>query len=134
MPTLEEVNAALLKQGVPDYKKITIRKGGEEIVMNAYILSFNQSKITKEVKIGYGLERLEQYISHSWGVINVSYGHHRVGCRRCQICGRCGQKDPDHMEDCPNETKCPNCQENYSTFSRLCDICKKKEGNTQVEV
>ena len=30
-------------------------------------------------------------------------------------------------KNCLNETKWPNCQENYPAFSRYCDIQKKKE-------
>ena len=45
---------------------------------------------------------------------------------RMFTCGKCGQKIPDHIEeDCANATKCSNCQENHSAFSRTCN----REGN-----
>ena len=43
--TTEEIRAALEKQGVTDYRRITVRKGRVEIQMNVYILAFNQLKI-----------------------------------------------------------------------------------------
>ena len=43
-------------------------------------------------------------------------------------CGRCGQRDPNHMkEDCPSETECPNCQEDQPAFSRSCDTKREME-------
>ena len=35
--------------------------------------------------------------------------------------------DPDHMQEkCSNEKKCPNCQQDYLAYSRLCEIYKKE--------
>ena len=39
------------------------RKGEEENQTNAYILTFNQPKIPKGVKIGYSHEKVEQCIT-----------------------------------------------------------------------
>ena len=61
LTTVEEIRAALGKQGVR-FKRITIRKDREKIHTHTYILTFNQLKIPKEVKTGYCLERVEQYI------------------------------------------------------------------------
>ena len=62
---------ALGKPGVTAYKRITIRRSGEEIRTCTYILAFNKTKILKKVKIGYCIERVEQNILHSRGVLNV---------------------------------------------------------------
>ena len=53
-------------KGKVDYKSITIRRGGEEIQTYTYVLTFNKSVIPKEVKIGYCLKRVEQYILPKW--------------------------------------------------------------------
>ena len=58
----KEIKVALGKQGFTDYKRITLRKGIEEIQMNKYVLSFNRSKIRIDIKIGYSCKRVEQYI------------------------------------------------------------------------
>ena len=42
-----------------NYKGITIRKGGEEIETHTYILTFNKLVISKEMKIGYCLGKVE---------------------------------------------------------------------------
>ena len=45
LATSERIRAALGKQRVTNYKRITIRKVGEEIQTNTYILIFNQPEI-----------------------------------------------------------------------------------------
>ena len=58
----EEIASALGKLRVKNIKRIAFRKGEEQIQTNIYILIFNQPSTPKEVKIGYYLERVEQYI------------------------------------------------------------------------
>ena len=53
---------SLWKQVITDYERIIIRKGGEEIQTHTYILISNKATIPKEMKIGYCLEKTEQYI------------------------------------------------------------------------
>ena len=85
----------LRKQGITDFKRITIRKGGEEIKINTYILTFNWLKIPKEVKIRYCLERVEQYIPAPLRCFKCQkYRHHRKSCRGHRTCTRCGEKTP----------------------------------------
>ena len=45
-----------------DYKRTTIRSAGEEIQTHIYILTFYKPTLSKEVKIRYFIERVEQYI------------------------------------------------------------------------
>ena len=76
--------------------------------------------LSKEVKIGYCLERVEQSIvimdTTSRAVEDVWH------------VGRYDKRDPDHMKgDSPDETKCSDCQENHPMFSRSCDIYKGKK-------
>ena len=101
----------------------------KEIQTYEYIFSFNKPVIPKEVKIGYCFDRVEQYFPAPLrGFKCHKYGHHRGNCRGCPICERGCQKNPDYMvEDCPNETKCSNCQENHPAFWRSCKIYKKSE-------
>ena len=62
LTTEDEIASALGKQGVTNIKRISIRKGEERIQTNTYILTFNKPQTPKEVKIGYCLERVEQYV------------------------------------------------------------------------
>ena len=47
--TVEEMTAALEKQGLTNIERNTIRKGGEQIQTDIYILIFNRPHILKEV-------------------------------------------------------------------------------------
>ena len=91
-------------------------------------MTFNKLTIRKEVKIGYYLERVEDYIPAHLSYFKCQrYGHHSESCRGRPTCRRFSQRKPNIMEeDCPTESKCSNCQENHSAFSRSCGICKRE--------
>ena len=59
--TPEEMTTALGKQAFTDSKRITTRKGGEEIQTHTLILIFNKLIIPNEMKIEYSFKRVEQY-------------------------------------------------------------------------
>ena len=44
-------------------------------------------------------------------------------CRGHHVCSKCGERDPDHMENECNNIKCANCH----AFSRSCGIYKKEK-------
>ena len=77
-------------------KRIIIRKSGEQIETNIYILIFNQLHITK-VKIGYCLQRVQQYIQTPMRYVKCKkYGHHWEACGGCV---KRGEKGLDHTEE-----------------------------------
>ena len=81
-----EMPATLGKQEVTNIS-ITIRKGGEQIQTNTYILTFNQFHILKEEKVEYYLEKVEQYVPVPRRCFKCQkYGHHWEACRGRQIC------------------------------------------------
>ena len=133
--TEEEIASALGKQGVTDIRRISIRKGKEQIQTNTYILTFNLPHTSKEVKISYCLERVEQYIPVSLRCFKCQkYGHHKKACRGRQTCAKCGEKDLDYMEeDCLKEIRCANCRQDHLVYTRSCDVYKKLKGNTWEE-
>ena len=124
----QEMSAALGKQAVTNIKRITISKGEEKIETNTYILTFNQPHIPKEVKIGYCVERVKQYVPAPLRYFKCQkYGHHREACRGQQTCTKCSDKDQDHMvEDCLKETRCVNCQQNHLAYARSCKAYEKE--------
>ena len=78
LSTEEGIALALGKQGVTNIRRIFIRKGEQRIQTNAYILTFNQPLKSKEVKIGYCLDRVEQYVPAPLRCFKCQkYGHHR---------------------------------------------------------
>ena len=94
--------------------------------MRTFCLSTSLKLPRKEVRIDICFERVEEYIPVTRMCFKCQkYGHCKKICRGSRTYGRCGQKDPDHVEkDCSNETKCPKCQRNDPTFSS--DIYKRE--------
>ena len=62
LATPEETKTAFKKQEIKEYRRVTIRRNDETIQTHTYILTFEKSLILKEIRIGYTIERVEQYI------------------------------------------------------------------------
>ena len=62
LATLEEIETAFKKQGIKEHRRVTIRRNDETIQTHTYILTFEKPLIPKEIRIGYTIERVEQYI------------------------------------------------------------------------
>ena len=70
------------KQGVTEVKRVTIKKEGKLIETYTYIMTFDQPKIPEKIKVGYTMERVEQFISNPLHCYNCKkYGHHEDNCR-----------------------------------------------------
>ena len=134
LATKEEIASALGKQGVTNIKRISIRKK-ERIQTNTYFLTFNQPHTSNKVKISYYLEKVEQYISASLRCFKCQkYGHYREACRERQIWAKCGEKDPDHMEeDCLKKIRCAKCRQDHPAYLRSCDVYKKEKEILEVK-
>ena len=117
------------KQGVENIRRISIGKDEERIQTNTYIFTFNQLRTPKEVKIGYGLERIEQHVPASLRCFKCrKYGYHR------EACAKCSEKDPDHVEeDCLKEIRCANRQQNHPAYPRSCVVYQKEKEIIEVK-
>ena len=60
--TPEEIETAFKKQGIKEYRRVTIHRNDETIQTHTYILTFEKLLIPKGIRIGYTIERVEQYI------------------------------------------------------------------------
>ena len=132
LATEEEIASALGKQVATNIRRISIRKGEEQIPTNSYILTFNQLRTHKEVKISYYPERVKQYVPVPLECFKCQkYGHHREACRERQTCAKCSEKDLEHMEEKSlKEIRDANCQQDHPACARSCNVYKKRKGNT----
>ena len=75
----EGLQTAFGKQGVKNYKRITIKKADEEIQTHTHTFLTSQgSIIPKKMKITYYLEKAEQYTQHLYGRVKCQkYEHHK---------------------------------------------------------
>lgn len=135
LATTEEIKIALKKQGVIDHVRINIKRNGQSIPTNTYILTFNTPTIPKEIKIGYLIEKVDQYIPIPLRCFKChKFGHHRETCRGHKVCGKCAENEPNHTEEeCSNEAKCSNCHENHPAYSKTCKTFKKQREITEVK-
>lgn len=110
-------------------KRVSIKREGKIIEINTYILTFNTPIIPKEIKIGYNIERVEQFIPNPLRCYNCQkFGHHEDGCRGRTACDKCGRRDPGHLtNECKETTNCANCGGDHLSYSRECDAFKKEK-------
>ena len=95
-----EIKNELKKQNVIDVKRISIKKKIEIIETNTYILTFNYLKPPLEIKIGYTVVKVETYIPNPRRCHNCqNYGHLKKHCTRKKVCVKCGEQEPNHIED-----------------------------------
>ena len=128
LATPEEIEMAFKKQGIKEYRRLTICRDDETIMTHRYILTFEKPSIPKEIRIGYTIERVEQYIPAPLRCFKYQKsGHHKKMCRGQQVCGKCGECDPDYIENECKNIKCANCYEEHPAFSRICGIYKKEK-------
>ena len=135
LATDDEIASALGKQRVTKTKRISIRKGEQQFQTNTYILTFNKPRTSKEVKTGYCLERVQQYVPAPLRCFKChKFGHHREACRGRQTCAKCFEKNPDHAEeDCLKEIRCANCQQDHTAYARTCTVYQKGKENIEVK-
>lgn len=55
----EEINATLGNQEVTNCRRISTKRGDQQILTHTYILTFNKPSIPKEIKIGFMSERIK---------------------------------------------------------------------------
>ena len=56
LATPDEIETAFKKQGIKEYRRVTIRQNDETIQAHTYILTFEKPSIPKEIRIGYTIE------------------------------------------------------------------------------
>ena len=135
LATEEEIASALGKRGVTNIKRISIRKGEQRIQTNTYILTFNKPRTPNEVKIGCCLERVEQYIPAPLRCFRCQkYGRLMEACRRRQTCAKCGEWDPDHVEeDSLEEITCASCRWDHPACAGSCAVYQKEKEIIEVK-
>ena len=89
-------------------------------------MTFDQPKIPERIKVGYTMERVEQFIPNRLRCYNCQkYGLYENNCRGQQLCGKCAQQNPDHhIDNCNNLYKCANCVGDHPVYTRSCESWK----------
>ena len=98
-------------------------------------MTYNEPQIPKVVKIGYCLERVEQYIPAPLGCFKCQkFGHLKDACRGRETCAKCEEKEPNRKEEeCSKPIRSPNCQQDHPAYTRSCDIYRKEKEIIEVK-
>ena len=124
--TLEELKERLSEQGVADIQRIKIRKNGEEITTDTYIVHFNKLTLPKVIKItDWHYEQVQQYNHQPQQCFNCQrFGHVAKYCRRNErTCVRCGLEGHT-KQSCENQVKCFHCEQPHYANDKTCNKYK----------
>jgi len=115
----EEIVAALSDSNVTAIYQVKKKVAGQLQPTNIYIVTFNLCHLPKDVHIGWTKCEVREYIPRPRRCFNCQgFGHGGRSCRQDgATCVKCGEAAHD---ECPNESKCKNCNENHPASSTAC--------------
>ena len=89
-------------------------------------MTYNTPQNTGKIKVGYTMERVEQYVPNPLRCYKCpKYNHHEDNCRGREVCWKCGQQGTDHhINECELPNKCVNCGSDHLVYTRSCDSWK----------
>ena len=92
-------------------------------------MTFNRFTIPEKIKVGYTMERVEQFFLNPLQCYKCQrYGYHEYNCKGKEVCRKCGQQNPDHhINDCDLLNKCANCGGDHPVYSRSCESWRQEK-------
>ena len=106
--------------GVVEAKRITIRRDGNSIPTNSFILTFDSPKPPTRIQVAYLNLEVRPYVPNPMRCFGCQrYGHTKVNCQRQTVCARCGKADHSE-ENCSADPKCVNCNGQHAAHSKEC--------------
>ena len=89
-------------------------------------MAFNTLKVSEKIKVGYTMERVEQYVPSPLGYYKCQkYGHHEDKYRGREVFAKCGQQYHGHdINDCELPNEYTNCDGYHPASARSCDSWK----------
>ena len=124
--TIEELKEQLANQGVADIQRIRIKRNGEEIQTDTYVVYFNKHSTPKVLKItDWHYEAVQTYVYQPQQCFNCQrYGHVAKYCRRTnKTCVKCGIEGHT-KEQCENAISCFHCGLSHYANDRCCNKYK----------
>ena len=75
------------------------------------------------------MERVKQYITNPLRCYKCQkYGHHEHNCRGREVCGKCGQQNPDHhINNFQFPYKCADFSGDHPVYARSCESWRQEK-------
>ena len=75
------------------------------------------------------MKRVEQFVPNPLRCYKCQkHGHHEDACRGREVCGKCGQKDPDlQMNECEFPYRCSNSGGDHLVNARSCESWRREK-------
>ena len=121
----EEIASELDDQGILSVSRITIKKDGNIINTNTYILTFSKLSPPEKLRIGYLSVHVDLFIPNLLRCFKCDR-YDKDSCKNLPACFRCGQQGHDST-DCQRAAKCANCQGDHVAASKDCPVWKNEK-------
>ena len=126
----DEIKEYLKSQGVLNVRRISIKKEGQIIDTNTFVVTFNTPTLPKQVKIFYRLIKVELYIPNPLRCFECQrFGHHEDRCTAAPVCAKCGKEGfcGVRSENCKGPINCVNCGKDHPAYSNKCEVWLKEK-------
>ena len=134
--TTDEIIEELKRQHVVDIKSSKKRgQDGETYDTGLYFVTFDTRQTPNEIKIGYEVVDVCQYIPEPMRCfICLKFGHSKKYCKtpenekKCGNCANDVHTDREKREKCQESPKCVNCgSKEHGSFARFCNVYKMEK-------
>ena len=124
--TTDEIVEGLKEYKVIKAEKQKFRKDDEWVESTTAILTFKANNFPQQIKIGYLVAKVRQYIPNPMRCSKCfKYGHTKKHCKSDTItCKDCGEENID--KHICKEVKCINCKEAHTATSKECPKYKEE--------
>lgn len=130
-----DIKTELNSQGVTDARHIFRRDGENKINTGVVILTFGSPTPPEKIKIGYRICHVERYYPRPMQCYRCyEFKHISKFCKNAERCKNCATKAHDKNEECPNETKCVNCNGNHLSTSKTCNSYRQQQQIIRIQV
>ncbi|VDI84113.1 Hypothetical predicted protein [Mytilus galloprovincialis] len=126
--TLEEIGEELSSQGVTDVVRFQIKKNGNIIKLNTYLLTFRTPTPPPSITLDCFGIRVDMFIPNPIRCFTCQkFGHGSKQCRGTQRCFKCSDEGYEGTNCNSESSKCVNCGESSFSSSRNCPVYLKEK-------